>query len=258
MHLTDDAAQRFLSAQLSREENSSVVRHLLTGCPACLALLQGMRGGSPPLGQQFEERHEEYSTAETQSTSRPAAGRGPASFSKNSPSARTSPLSGPRKSSSAPTFFSLRSRAASVRAVINKRPLQGAEEHPSPQVIARFLDGWSSPEDARQVVRHLLSRCQTCLVSIRISLLLHPAASPAPMPGRSTLFWRPPDVSPVTYSFAITRFLLQIEQHLRQMTALTEVARQDLAIDPNGSVSGLGRGMESDSCEGDPELPRGA
>lgn len=39
-HFTQDILQRFLRAELSRMENQSIVRHLLTRCPHCLEVVQ--------------------------------------------------------------------------------------------------------------------------------------------------------------------------------------------------------------------------
>jgi hypothetical protein len=40
-------------------------------------------------------------------------------------------------------------------------------EHPADDVLFRFLLGTSSPEENRQVVRHLLARCQVCAETLR-------------------------------------------------------------------------------------------
>jgi hypothetical protein len=53
-HFDQDVLQRFLRAELSRQENQSVVRHLLSRCPHCLEVMQeadraeGLRLTGPP------------------------------------------------------------------------------------------------------------------------------------------------------------------------------------------------------------------
>jgi anti-sigma factor RsiW len=54
-------------------------------------------------------------------------------------------------------------------------------EHPSPDLLLRFLLGTTSRPENRQVVRHLLARCPTCAATLR-QLRREPPLSPPPSP----------------------------------------------------------------------------
>ena len=83
-------------------------------------------------------------------------------------------------------------------------------EHVSNEIVGSFLAGQPSREEARLVVRHLLSRCPICLPIVQARL-------------------RP--ASPAAYSPAVDRFLLQV----REALARSEGVRESLAIDPYGN-----------------------
>ncbi len=55
-------------------------------------------------------------------------------------------------------------------------------EHPADDVLLRFVLGATSRQENRQVVRHLLSRCPACAVTLR-SLWQEPPIGPPPDPG---------------------------------------------------------------------------
>src|SRR5687768_15214614 len=41
-HLSKDLIERFFALSTSREENRQLVRHILSGCPACVELLRSL------------------------------------------------------------------------------------------------------------------------------------------------------------------------------------------------------------------------
>lgn len=54
-------------------------------------------------------------------------------------------------------------------------------EHPTPDVLLRFLLGAASRPESRQVVRHLLARCSSCAAALR-ELRSEPPLGPPPGP----------------------------------------------------------------------------
>ncbi|HYU35522.1 MAG TPA: hypothetical protein VEW48_25490 [Thermoanaerobaculia bacterium] len=55
-------------------------------------------------------------------------------------------------------------------------------EHPTEEVLLRFVLGATGREENGQVVRHLLARCPTCAAALRRNLR-EPPLDPPPDPG---------------------------------------------------------------------------
>ena len=68
-------------------------------------------------------------------------------------------------------------------------------EHPTEDVLLRFILGGTSRQENRQVVRHLLSRCPHCAAALR-TLSRQPPLGP------------PPD--PTAYQEALDRFAAKL------------------------------------------------
>ncbi|HEX3554802.1 MAG TPA: hypothetical protein VIA62_16390 [Thermoanaerobaculia bacterium] len=83
-------------------------------------------------------------------------------------------------------------------------------DHVSHEIAGSFLAGKLPQEEARLMVRHLLSRCPICLT--RVQARLRPA-------------------SPAAYAPAVDRFLLRV----RDVLASGEYGRERLAMDPDGT-----------------------
>lgn len=88
-------------------------------------------------------------------------------------------------------------------------------EHISTEAIGKFLSCRLSREETRQVVRHLLSRCPTCLPFAQSVARLHPASSQ----GR--------EFSPRRSDFGPTASFSALDKFLRDLA---------LAIDPHENV----------------------
>jgi anti-sigma factor RsiW len=54
-------------------------------------------------------------------------------------------------------------------------------EHPSQEVLLRFILGAASRQESRQVVRHLLARCPACAAAFR-EIRREPPLAPPPRP----------------------------------------------------------------------------
>lgn len=70
-------------------------------------------------------------------------------------------------------------------------------DHPTDNVLLRFLLGEPSRQESRQVVRHLLSRCPDCAAALK-TLSQQPPLGPPP--------------SPIDYQEALDRFAARLRE----------------------------------------------
>jgi hypothetical protein len=79
-------------------------------------------------------------------------------------------------------------------ALEQEQPRLGQAAHPSERELAGFMRGTASREEAKTVVRHLLTRCQTCL---ELTMRLWCLGDRAPTKKIAPTPWNHREVKPV-------------------------------------------------------------